>query len=152
MPCLLDREVMEALLRVEDLGPTISTGERNHDDPSQALPALAPRPSRVRSDDREPSASHPGGTAHAGSWASVNTDGSLLKSRGVLANFHDDTGLYRIVFRKKLDNSVPVATMRGTFAFIRAYIAGNPGEVAVQVGNESATDFKDGNFNIALVC
>jgi hypothetical protein len=34
--------------------------------------------------------------ARAGSWASVNPDGTLLKSRGVIANFRDSAGRYRI--------------------------------------------------------
>lgn len=92
------------------------------------------------------------GVAHAGWWASVNYDGTLLKSRAVIANFRDATGLYRIVFRKNVDKCVPMVTLSGTYGFIRADVTGNPGEVAIQITNETVTSFIDGSFHIALIC
>jgi hypothetical protein len=91
------------------------------------------------------------GAAHAGSWGSVAGDGSLLKSRGVLANYHDSTDLYRIVFRKKIDNCVPVVSMRGTFGLVRAFLTGSPGEVVIEVADPDLSAYIDGSFHIALV-
>jgi hypothetical protein len=47
------------------------------------------------------------GVAHAGAWAAVNVDGTLSKSRGVLANFRDGPGQYRIVFRGTSRSACP---------------------------------------------
>jgi hypothetical protein len=93
------------------------------------------------------------GEAHAGSWAAVNVDGTLSKSRGVLANFRDGTGLYRIVFRRNLANCVPVVTMAGgSFGFPSVLFTGNAGEVQILIANEDLSALRDANFNIALVC
>jgi hypothetical protein len=45
-------------------------------------------------------------------WALVDSDGTLAKAKGVLANYHDSTGHYRIIFRRNLDRCVPIAPLK----------------------------------------
>ena len=90
--------------------------------------------------------------AHAASWALVNADGTLSKSRGVVANYREATGFYRIVFRKSVAKCVPMVTLRdGGYLAPVAYEVSNPGEVWVITLDDGFAN-KDASFYIALVC
>jgi hypothetical protein len=92
------------------------------------------------------------GRANAGSWAWVNESGSLTKQRGVIANYRDSPGVYRIVFRRSLTKCVPMVTSARPFYTVRAVETGNPGEVEVFLQSSIDLTYLDGSFYIALVC
>jgi hypothetical protein len=89
-------------------------------------------------------------TAHAASWASVNFNGTLDKSKGVLANYHPQIGFYQVIFRRNVEKCVPMVTMRDFSAEYSVLIAGSPGEVRVFVS--SGGSYVDASFYIALIC
>ena len=91
------------------------------------------------------------GAAHAGSWARVNSDGTLAKYKGVLANFRDGAGHYRIIFRRSIEKCVPVATSIDG-ALIIARETGNRGEVEIFAYSTLSNNYQDRSFYIALVC
>ena len=91
------------------------------------------------------------GAAHAGSWALVNPDGTLTKYKGVLANFKEGAGHYRIVFRRSIERCVPVATSNDG-ALIIVHETGNRGEVEIFAYSTLSNTYQDRSFYIALVC
>src|SRR5262245_58762567 len=71
------------------------------------------------------------GTAEAGSWALVNSDGTLSEFKGVKANFKDGTGIYRIVFTRSVTRCALLATPEAQPVFTVLTKTGNPGEVEI---------------------
>ena len=91
------------------------------------------------------------GAAHAGSWALVNSDGTLTKYKGVLANFKDGVGHDRVVFRRSIERCVPMATSNDG-ALIIVHETGNRGEVEIFAYSTLSNGYQDRSFYIALVC
>ena len=89
--------------------------------------------------------------AHAGSWALVNPDGTLSKYRGVIANFRDSAGHYRIVFRRNIAKCVPMATSNDG-ALIIVHETANQGEVEIFAYSTLSNTYQDRSFYLALVC
>ena len=90
--------------------------------------------------------------ANAGSWAEVSFDGTLPKSRGVLANFRDAVGAYRIVFRRNVEKCVPMVSSIIKNDFVVTSATGNPGEIRVNSYDRATGISIDTRFYIALVC
>src|SRR5262245_33591658 len=89
-------------------------------------------------------------TAHASPWAHVYLDGTLEKSRCVIANYHEGPGFYRIIFSKNIEKCVPSVIPDTGLIKFAAHLTASPGEVVVWTAND--VGYLDASFYIALIC
>jgi len=89
-------------------------------------------------------------------FARVGPDGSRLAGEGVRSTSRTSVGDFQVVFRKKVDGCVPVATVRGTaqlefYGFITTYTPSDD-TIRVVLRNGSAAKADGAGFNLAVIC
>jgi hypothetical protein len=85
-------------------------------------------------------------------WAQVNGDGTLVKSRGVTANFRDTEGGYRIEFKRDVSKCAYAATVRDVANY---FIIARPNPLNVRqvdVFIYGISSFSDSGFSLKVFC
>jgi hypothetical protein len=93
------------------------------------------------------------GSAAAGSWAHVNSNGTAAKSRNIVSTHRFSTGGYGVIFKKQLTKCAVVATLQSSTAAIIHVVEPGPPPGTVHITTyDLAGDLVDAPFYIALVC
>jgi hypothetical protein len=113
-------------------------------------------PEGDKGDKGETGATGPAGAAGATAtsiFAAVRSDGTLIGYKGIVANSHEGTGYYRLVFNPDMSKCAIVATTLSSSFRVAAQPNGAAANQILIHTREAATNnHQDAYFSIALFC